>query len=114
MPRPQVIVVDLPVNISDQVERPGRKRIKVKNLGEAIYQELKEFEGDSVTLEIYDPSETIRGVVESVAYPVINNANIGSVTQYCTVRVKGVRAVNVTTADSNILGIGTIGVVRLG
>ena len=114
LPRPQVIVVDLPVNISDQVERPGRKRIKVKNLGEAIYQELKEFEGDSVTLEIYDPEETIRGVVESVAYPVINNANIGSVTQYCTVRVKGVRAVNVTTSDSNILGIGAIGVVRLG
>ena len=114
LPRPQVIVVDLPVNISDQVERPGRKRIKVKNLGEAIYQELKEFEGDSITLEIYDPAETIRGVVESVAYPVINNANIGSVTQYCTVRVKGVRAVNVTTSDSNILGIGAIGVVRLG
>ena len=114
LPRPQVVVVDLPINISDQVERPGRKRIKVKNLGEAIYQELKEFEGDSVTLEIYDPAETIRGVVESVAYPIINNASIGSVTQYCTVRVKGVRAVNVTTADSNILGIGTIGVVRLG
>ena len=114
LPRPQVVVVDLPINISDQVERPGRKRIKVKNLGEAIYQELKEFEGDSVTLEIYDPAETIRGVVESVAYPVINNASIGSVTQYCTVRVKGVRAVNVTTANSNILGIGTIGVVRLG
>ena len=114
LPRPQVVVVDLPVNISDQVERPGRKRIKVKNLGEAIYQELKEFEGDSITLEIYDPAETIRGVVESVAYPVINNASIGSVTQYCTVRVKGVRAVNVTTANSNILGIGTIGVVRLG
>ena len=49
-----------------------------------------------------------------MAYPVINNANIGSVTQYCTVRVKGVRAVNVTTANSNILGIGTIAVVRLG
>ena len=114
LPRPQVVVVDLPINISDQVERPGRKRIQVKNLGEAIYQELKEFEGDSVTLEIYDPAETIRGVVESVAYPIINNASIGSVTQYCTVRVKGVRAVNVTTANSNILGIGTIGVVRLG
>ena len=81
---------------------------------ELLTHELKEFEGDSVTLEIYDPEETIRGVVESVAYPVINNASIGSGTQYCTVRVKGVRAVNVTTADSNILGIGTIGVVRLG
>ena len=49
-----------------------------------------------------------------MAYPVINNANIGSVTQYCTVRVKGVRAVYVTTSDSNILGICAIGVVRLG
>tara|TARA_R100000008_G_scaffold42247_2_gene24355 strand:- start:8832 stop:10799 length:1968 start_codon:yes stop_codon:yes gene_type:complete len=114
LPRPQVVVVDLPVNLSDQYERANRKRIKVRNLGETIYQELKEFEGDSVTLEIYDPAETIRGVVESVAYPVINNASIGSVTQYCTVRVKGVRASSSVTPSSNILGVGTIGVIRLG
>ena len=114
LPRPQLIVVDIPVNISDQVERPNRKRIMVKNLGEAVYQELKQKEGDSVTLELYDPSETIRGVVESVAYPVINNANIGSVTQYCTIRVRGVRAADVIQSSVNTLGIGTLGVVRLG
>ena len=114
LPRPQLIVVDIPVNISDQVERPNRKRIMVKNLGEAVYQELKQKEGDSVTLELYDPSETVRGVVESVAYPVINNANIGSVTQYCTIRVRGVRAADVIQSSVNTLGIGTLGVVRLG
>ena len=114
LPRPQLIVVDIPVNISDQVERPNRKRITVKNLGEAVYQELKQKEGDSVTLELYDPSETVRGVVESVAYPVINNANIGSVTQYCTIRVRGVRAADVIQSSVNALGIGTLGVVRLG
>ena len=114
LPRPQLIVVDIPVNISDQVERPNRKRIVVKNLGEAVYQELKQKEGDSVTLELYDPSETIRGVVESVAYPVVNNANIGSVTQYCTIRVRGVRAADITSEFTNVLGIGTLGVVRLG
>ena len=114
LPRPELVVVSIPINLSDQIERPNRKRLRVTGLGETIYQTLKTKEGDSVTLELYDPSETIRGVVESVAYPVVNNANIGSVTQYCTVRVKGVRAVNVTTADSNILGIGAIGVVRLG
>jgi len=114
LPRPQLIVVDIPVNISDQVERPNRKRITVKNLGEAVYQELKQKEGDSVTLELYDPSETVRGVVESVAYPVINNANIGSVTQYCTIRVRGVRAADVIQSSVNTLGIGTLGVVRLG
>ena len=114
LPRPQLIVVDIPVNISDQVERPNRKRITVKNLGEAVYQQLKQKEGDSVTLELYDPSETVRGVVESVAYPVINNANIGSVTQYCTIRVRGVRAADVIQSSVNTLGIGTLGVVRLG
>ena len=114
LPRPQLVVVDIPVNISDQVERPNRKRIKVRNLGEAIYAELKQKEGDSVTLELYSPSETIRGVVESVAYPVINDANIGSVTQFCTVRIRGVRAEDITSLFTNTMGIGTLGVVRLG
>jgi hypothetical protein len=114
LPRPQLVVIDIPVNISDQVERPNRKRIKVRNLGETIYQELKQKEGDSVTLELYSPQETIRGVVESVAYPVINDANIGSVTQYCTVRIRGVRAEDITSLFTNTMGIGTLGVVRLG
>tara|TARA_Y100000389_G_C17451762_1_gene515371 strand:- start:332 stop:2302 length:1971 start_codon:yes stop_codon:yes gene_type:complete len=114
LPRPQLVVVDIPVNISDQVERPNRKRLRVRNLGEAVYQELKQKEGDSVTLQLFDPDETIRGVVESVAYPVINDANIGSVTQYCTVRIRGVRAEDVISQFTNTAGIGTLGVVRLG
>ena len=114
LPRPQLVVIDIPVNISDQVERPNRKRIKVRNLGEAVYEELKQKEGDSVTLELYSPQETIRGVVESVAYPVINDANIGSVTQYCTVRIRGVRAEDIASLFTNTAGIGTLGVVRLG
>ena len=114
LPRPQLVVIDIPVNISDQVERPNRKRIKVRNLGETIYQELKQKEGDSVTLELYSPQEVIRGVVESVAYPVINDANIGSVTQYCTVRIRGVRAEDIASLFTNTAGIGTLGVVRLG
>ena len=114
LPRPQLVVIDIPVNISDQIERPNRKRIKVRNLGEAVYQKLKQKEGDSVTLELYEPAELIRGVVESVAYPVINHANIGSVTQYCTVRIRGVRAEDITSEFTNIIGIGTLGVVGLG
>jgi hypothetical protein len=114
LPRPQLVVVDIPVNISDQIERPNRKRLKVRNLGEAVYQELKQKEGDSVTLQLFDPEETIRGVVESVAYPVINDANIGSITQYCTVRIRGVRAEDVISQFTNTAGIGTLGVVRLG
>ena len=40
--RPELVVVQIPVNISDRVERPYRKPIRVKNLGETIYQSLKD------------------------------------------------------------------------
>ena len=40
--RPELVVVEIPVNISDRVERPDRKPIRVKNFGETIYQSLKD------------------------------------------------------------------------
>tara|TARA_R100001015_G_C4631410_1_gene193899 strand:- start:202 stop:2139 length:1938 start_codon:yes stop_codon:yes gene_type:complete len=113
--RPELVVVQIPVNISDRVERPYRKPIKVKNLGEVIYQSLKEKEGSPVTLEIYDPAEVIRGVVENITYPIINNPNIGSVTQYAILTVRGTRQQTfsqVTTGD--VFAVNKYGVMRFG
>jgi len=89
--RPELVVAQIPVNISDRVERPFRKPIRVKNLGEAIYQSLKSKEGTAVTLEIFDPAETIVGVVEKISYPIISNPDVGSVTQYAILTVRGTR-----------------------
>tara|TARA_R100001126_G_scaffold102710_1_gene88486 strand:+ start:4155 stop:6140 length:1986 start_codon:yes stop_codon:yes gene_type:complete len=114
LPRPELVVVSIPINLSDQIERPNRKRLRVTGLGETIYQTLKTKEGDSVTLILHEPSETIRGVVESVQYPIIEDGNLGSVTQYCIVRVRGVRAETTTTSISRILGIGRLAVSNLG
>ena len=50
--RPELVVAQIPINISDRVERPGRKPIKVKGLGDALYNALRSKEGDSVTLEL--------------------------------------------------------------
>ena len=114
LPRPELVVVTIPINLSDQIERPNRKRLRVKGLGETIYQTLKNKEGDAVTLILYEPSETIRGVVESVQYPIIEDGNLGSVTQYCMIRVRGVRAESTTTSISRLLGVGTLAVTNLG
>ena len=113
-PRPELVVVTIPINLSDQIERPNRKRLRVTGLGETIYQTLKNKEGDAVTLILYEPSETIRGVVESVQYPIIEDGNLGSVTQYCMIRVRGVRAESTTTSISRLLGVGTLAVTNLG
>jgi len=113
--RPELVVVQIPVNISDRVERPYRKPIRVKNLGETIYQSLKDKEGTAVTLELYDPAEIIRGVVEKITYPIISNPNIGSVTQYAILTVRGTRQETFSQITSgDILGGKGFAIMRYG
>ena len=113
--RPELVVVEIPVNISDRVERPYRKPIRVKNLGETIYQSLKDKEGNAVTLELYDPAEIIRGVVEKISYPIQNNPNIGSVTQYAILTVRGTRQETFSQVTSgDIFGVKGLGIMRFG
>ena len=113
--RPELVVAQIPINISDRVERPNRKPVKVKGLGDNLYSELRSKEGDSITLELYDPKDIIRGVVERVSYPVSTNAERGSVTQYAIITVRGTRQPVLTTvSSSNAFGVGALGKVRFG
>ena len=71
--------------------------------------------GTPVTLEIYDPAEVIRGVVESIQYPIQANPSIGSVTNYAVITVRGTRQeVYGTVTSGNILGINAYSVMRFG
>ena len=113
--RPELVVAQIPINISDRVERPGRKPVKVKGLGEELYATLRDKEGDSVTLELFNPAEIIRGVVERISYPVQSNTERGSVTQYAIITVRGTRQPvleDVTTI--HVTGISAYGIMRFG
>jgi len=113
--RPELVVAQIPINISDRVERPGRTPIRVKELGDALYNELRLLEGDAVTLEIFDPNEVIRGVVESISYPVQSNTERGSVTQIAVLTVRGTRQTTVTQPSSvHLFGVEVLGEVRFG
>ena len=113
--RPELVLVQIPVNISDRVERPFRKPFNVKNLGETIYQSLKDKEGTPVTLEIYDPAEIIRGVVESIQYPIQGNPDIGSVTRHAIITIRGTRQeIYGTVTSGDILAVNALGIMRFG
>ncbi len=113
--RPELVVAQIPINISDRVERPGRKPIKVKGLGDTLYNTLRSKEGDSVTLELFDPAEIIRGVVERISYPINSNVERGSVTQYAIITVRGTRQPTITdVTDADVFGINALGIMRFG
>jgi hypothetical protein len=113
--RPELVVAQIPINISDRVERPGRKPLRVKGLGDELYSELRNKEGNSVTLEIFEPSEIIRGVIEQISYPIQSNEVLGSDTTYAIITVRGTRQPVITRVSSqNTLGVGTLGLLRFG
>ena len=113
--RPELVVVQIPINISDRVERPGRKPLTVKGLGDTLYKSLRDKEGDSVTLEIFEPQEIIRGVVEQISYPIQSNDVVGSDTQYAIITVRGTRQPSVEDVTSvYVTGISAYGIMRFG
>jgi hypothetical protein len=113
--RPELVVVRVPINISDRVERPNRKPLIVKGLGDSLYNELRGKEGDSITLELFDPAEVVKGVVENLSYPITVNTERGSVTTYAVLTVRGTRVPIVSDVSSRVVfGIETLGVMRFG
>src|SRR5210317_1776596 len=113
--RPELVVAQIPINISDRVERPGRKPIKVKSLGDTLYNALRSKEGTSVTLEIFQQEEIIRGVVEQISYPIQSNDVVGSDTHYAIITVRGTRQPSLEDVTSiNTVGIAAYGIMRFG
>lgn len=115
LPGDAEVMVRVPVNVSDQVEAPGRHRTRVPGLGEAVYQQLKVLEGEPAVLELFRPSEVLRGTVLEVATPVTSISRRGSVTSWSLVTFRGRRLVSGSSSTSGAgLGVGLLGVMRLG
>ena len=113
--RPELVVAQIPINISDRVERPGRKPLRVKGLGNTLYNSLRSKEGDSVTLEIFEPAEIIKGVVEQISYPIQSNDVVGSDTHYAIITVRGTRQGTIEEVTSiHTPGIAAWGIMRYG
>ena len=107
------LIVDMPINISDQIERPFRKSLRINGQGDLIYTALRNKEGKNVELEIFRPDTLLRGIIENVSSPIEEISPRGSVTMYCLVRFRGSKVLG-TSSSSQGLGVALLGVGRLG
>ena len=114
-PEPEDVIARIPVNVSDRIERPGKRPKNIPGIGAKLFDALKRLEGKSVQLTLFKPDEAIRGIVENVTLPVQEITKYGSTMVFCTIQVRGQRQANTSEVSSlGTLGVGDLGVFRFG
>ena len=115
-PEPEDVIVKIPINVSDRVERPGKAPKNIPGIGKKIFDQIQRLEGKSVTLEVYKPEEVIRGIVENVTLPVQEISKQGSTMVFCFLTVRGQIEVTDTSQVTSLgaLGVGNLGVYQFG
>lgn len=115
-PEPEDIIARIPINVSDRLERPGKRAKNIPGIGKKLFDAVKKLEGKSVTLTVFKPNEIIRGIVENVTLPVQEITKLGSTMVFCTIQVRGQRQAAGTGEVTSLgaLGIGRLGINRYG
>ena len=115
-PEPEDVIVKIPVNVSDRIERPGKAPKNIPGIGKKIFDQIQRLEGKSVTLDVFKPEETIRGIVENVTLPVSEISKQGSTMIFCFLTIRGQLEVTDTSQVTSLgaLGVGTLGVYQFG
>lgn len=115
IPTHRDIMVQIPVNVSDYVEVPWRRPIRVPDLGHTLHTRLLELVGRQVELEIYKPPLLFGGVVNNLLEPVRYITPRGSASRMTMLEFRGsILAGSVAPTGNAGLGLGLLGVVTLG
>ncbi len=82
------VLIQIPVNTSDLVERPGKTPLQIPGRGRALYAALRARESQPAQLELLRSGEKIKGRVEEVGMqqPVITRRGLSMLSALLTVR----------------------------
>lgn len=91
LPLPTERDYQLPVNISDRLERPFRKPILIPGLGDTVRGALGDLIGKSATVTLLRPDESVKGQIRGVSEPVNELPEKGSPSVFALMTVRGQR-----------------------
>jgi len=112
------ILLRIPLNVSDQIESPGRRAVSIPGRGQAIEDALRAFEGKHVLVTLYRPELQVRGLIEQFESTIETIPTFGSVRRVMYARIRGTdisvaATVTIQTNNDN-LGQNILGRVLLG
>lgn len=110
-------VAEIPINVSDYIDAPGRMPLRVGGLGNETVARALSQQGLSTVLTLYDPAITLVGVVDNVGIPFTYRSDRGSQGRALQMIFLGSRLTEetqVAAIGSDGLGIGTLGIATLG
>ena len=91
LPRHRDFIVEVPINVSDIVEAPGRQPLRVPGKGEATHTKLQNLQGKSTTLTIPKPPMVVRGIVDNILEPIVYITDEGSQSVRAVMMFRGTR-----------------------
>lgn len=109
------LLIRVPVNVSDRMERPNRKPFLVPGYGRRVHAALHELRGQAVTLELYREELTVTGTLERITTPQRGRGRRGYPGERSYVEIRGrVVRLGTATSEGDVRGVGLRGVPRRG
>jgi hypothetical protein len=108
------LVLRIPVNVSDRIERPNRRPVRVEGWGKRIQDELLARQGRPSVFELYSQGLILRGTVKEVFLPYPGQPARGSPSVIAMLEFRGRLESLVAGVGSGTLGVGLLGVTKLG
>lgn len=115
IPTHRDLILELPINISDNIEVPGRRPVRIPNYGDEVHRELLNMVGQHIEVVVFDPPLAFRGIVDNILEPTRWISPRGSSGERAVMQLRGDRITATEVATGNEgLGLGLLGVAALG
>lgn len=117
IPKHRDWIAEVPINVSDYIEAPGRMPLRISYLGQQTMDRLMAQQGQTTVLRLLQPDVVLVGVVHNLGLPVTFRSERGSQGKYMQMVFLGTFLTDESLAaaiGTEGLGIGTLGLSELG